>query len=125
MEMTSMENHDPNDPVTVYVREVSKVKPLTKLEETNLFRELGDSRDWNEERERIAGRLIESQLMLVVSIARTHSASGVDMLDLIEEGNIGLMNAVKSFAERPSGAFTDHAATCIHDAIKKAFGLLA
>jgi len=40
------------------------------------------------------------------------------MLDLIEEGNKGLMNAVRRFAERPSGDFTDYAATCINDAIK-------
>jgi DNA-directed RNA polymerase sigma subunit (sigma70/sigma32) len=44
------------------------------------------------------------------------------MLDLIQEGNLGLMNAVRSFAERPIGDFTDYAATCIDDAIKKAFG---
>ena len=47
------------------------------------------------------------------------------MLDLIQEGNIGLMNAVRSFAESPIGDFTDYATTRIDDAIKKAFGLLA
>ena len=46
------------------------------------------------------------------------------MLDLIQEGNIGLMNAVRRFAESPIGDFTDYAATCVDDAIKKAFGLL-
>jgi RNA polymerase sigma factor (sigma-70 family) len=64
--------------------------------------------------------LIESQLMLVVNIARKHSASGVPMLDLIQEGNIGLMKAVRSFAERPVGDFTAHAAACIEDTITKA-----
>ena len=42
------------------------------------------------------------------------------MLDLIQEGNIGLMNAVRGFAERPVGDFADYASTCIDDAIKKA-----
>ena len=117
-----MDNHDPNDPVAVYVREVGKVEPLTKTEETKLFRELGHSGDWDEQRENVARRLIESQLMLVVSIAEKHSASGAPLLDLIQEGNIGLMNAVRSFAERPIGDFTAHAADCIEDAITKAFG---
>src|SRR5439155_1217515 len=59
------------------------------------------------------GRLVESQLALVASIAQKYSASGVPMLDLIEEGNIGLMDAVRSFAEKPIGNFTAHAAACI------------
>ncbi len=44
------------------------------------------------------------------------------MLDLIQEGNIGLMNAVRSFAERPIGDFTAHAAACIEEALAKALG---
>jgi RNA polymerase primary sigma factor len=122
MEITQMDTHDPNDPVAVYVLEVSKVQPLTKMEETELFRELGQSGDWDEEKENVARRLIESQLMLVVSIAQKHSASGVPMLDLIQEGNIGLMNAVRSFAERQIGDFTAHAAAGIEDSIKKVLG---
>jgi DNA-directed RNA polymerase sigma subunit (sigma70/sigma32) len=118
-EMTQMENHDPDDPVAIYVLEACKVEPLTKMEETKLFRELGHSGDWDEQRENVARRLIESQLMLVVNIARKYSASGVPVLDLIQEGNIGLMNAVRSFAERPTGDFTAHAAACIEDTITK------
>jgi RNA polymerase primary sigma factor len=120
--MTQMENHDPNDPIALYVLEAGKVEPLTKMEETKLFRELGHSGDWDEQRENVARRLIESQLMLVVNIARKHSASGVQMLDLVQEGNIGLMNAVRSFAEAPTGDFTAHAAACIEDAITKLLG---
>jgi len=44
------------------------------------------------------------------------------MLDLIEEGNIGLMDAVRSFAEKPIGNFTAHAAACIEEAIAKVLG---
>lgn len=117
-----MENHDPDDPVAVYIREACNVEPLTEEEETKLFRELGHSGDWDEQRENVARRLIESQLMLVVSIAKEHSAAGVPMLDLIQEGNMGLMNAVRSFAEKPIGGFTAHAAACIEDAIAKVLG---
>jgi DNA-directed RNA polymerase sigma subunit (sigma70/sigma32) len=119
---TAMENHDPNDPVAVYLSEVSSVEPLAKDEQTKLFRELAGPGDWGEERENMARRLIEGHLAQVVSIAQKHSASGVPMLDLIQEGNIGLMNAVRGFAERPVGDFADYAANCIDDAIKKACG---
>jgi RNA polymerase primary sigma factor len=120
-----MENHGPDDPVAAYIREVGTVTPLAKNEETELLRKLAGPGDWDEARENVARRLIESHLTQVVSIAQKHSASGVRMLDLIQEGNIGLINAVRSFAESPIGDFTDHAITCIDDAIKKAFGLLA
>jgi len=117
-----MDHHDPNDPVAVYVREVGTVEPLTKAEEAKLSRELGHSGEWDEQQENVARRLIESQLMLVVNIAEKHAASGVPLLDLVQEGNIGLINAVRSFAERPSGDFTAHAAACIDKAITKTFG---
>src|SRR5580700_6735958 len=103
--MTHMDRNDPDDPVAFYVREASAVEPLTKAEEAKLFRELGHSGEWDEQRENVARKLIESQLMLVVNIAEKHAASGVPLLDLIEEGNIGLMGAVRTFAERPIGDF--------------------
>ena len=124
-----MGKHDPDDPVTMYIREASNVEPLTRDEETNLFRRLARVGDWGEERENVARRLVESQLALVVSIAQKYSASGVPMLDLgvpmldlIEEGNIGLMDAVRSFAEKPIGNSTAHAAACIEEAIAKVLG---
>ena len=118
-----MENDGPDDPVSVYIREAGSVTALGKDEAIELFRKLAGPGDWDEARENVARRLIESHLTQVVSIAQKHSASGVPMLDLIQEGNIGLMNAVRTFAESPIGDFTDHASTCIDDAIKKAFGL--
>lgn len=118
-----MEKPDPNVPLTIYIREINDIDPLTKEEETKLFRELGGPSNWSQAQENVARRLFESQLALVVSIARKHSvASGVPMLDLIQEGNIGLMNAVRSFAENPIGDFSARAATCIEDAITNAPG---
>ena len=116
------ENHNPVDPVALYIREASTVEPLTKEEERKLFRELGRWGDCDEQREDVTRRLIQSQLMLVVSIAQKHFGGGVPMMDLIQEGNIGLMNAVRSFAEKPIGDFPAHAASCIEDAIAKALG---
>jgi RNA polymerase primary sigma factor len=120
LETMCMEKDSPVDPVAMYIREASKVAPLSKDEETKLFRELEGQSDWDEGQENVARRLIESQLALVVRIAKRHSASGVPMQEVIEQGNIGLINAVRSFAKTPTGEFSLHAATCIENAITKA-----
>jgi DNA-directed RNA polymerase sigma subunit (sigma70/sigma32) len=116
-----MEKHDSRDPVAMYVRELSSIQPLTKHEETSLFRELAGAIG-TKQGETIERRLIESHLPLVLSVAEKYPASGLAMLDLIQEGNIGLMNSVKSFAERPSGDFATYAAANIEAAITKALG---
>ncbi len=116
-----METRDPNDPVAMYLREAASVEPLSAAEEAELFRRLGASDDWQGDTENAARRVIESQLRLVVHIAERHAASsGVSVLDLIQEGNIGLLNAVKTFAKKPSGMFSVHASACVEDAISKA-----
>jgi RNA polymerase sigma factor (sigma-70 family) len=96
---------------------VATIKPLNNKEQMELLRQLGHSSDWNKEQENVVRRLIESQLALVVNIAEQHSSAGIPMLDLIQEGNLGLMNAVRSFAEEPRGDFTAYAAACIERAI--------
>jgi RNA polymerase primary sigma factor len=116
-----MEKHDPDDPVAMYMCELSTIDPLTKNEETSLFQKLRGTMG-TEQREIILRRLIESQLPVVASIAQKHTASGIPMLDLIQEGNLGLMKSVGDFAETQTGDFPTFAATCIEDAITKAFG---
>ena len=80
------------DPLRKYLLEISKFEPLTKEEETRLavlYREQGD--------EQAAYRLITSNLQLVVKIARLYNRVYSNAVDLIQEGNIGLMEAVKRF----------------------------
>jgi DNA-directed RNA polymerase sigma subunit (sigma70/sigma32) len=119
METTHMKNHDPDDPVESYIAEASRVEPLTKMEETKLFRELSHQGDFDEQKENALRRLVEGHLMLSVSIAKKHLAAGVPVLELMQESNVGLAKAVISFAERPIGDFTVHAAACIEDAINR------
>jgi len=114
-----MVKSDP-DPVAMYLRELSTIEPLTKEEETSLFLELRGTIG-TERREAIERRLIESQLPLVASIAKKHAASDIPMLELIQEGNLGLMSSVRSFAETPTGDFPAFAATCIEDAIAQSY----
>ena len=115
-----MESDAPVDPVTMYLQELSTVVPLTKNEELRLFQKLGDSGNWNEEQENAERRLIETHLTLVVSVAEKYLTSGIPMLDLVQEGNLGLMNAVRSFAEKPVGDFSSYATTRIEKSITNA-----
>jgi len=110
-------NLQDDDPLEIYVRELATIQPLTKDEESKLCQQL---RNQDEQAELAARRLIESKLSLVVSVAERHSSSGIPMLDLIQEGNNGLMTALKAFSESPTDDFSGHAAACIEDAISKA-----
>lgn len=115
-----MDNRD-DEAVTMYLREVATALPLSKEEQADLFRQLGTSGNWNERQEDMARRLIESQLALVVDVAKRHlQCRFLSLLELIQEGNIGLMKAVESFAEDPHGDFTAHASACIEAAITRA-----
>lgn len=110
---------DKNDPVSVYAEEViSKIPPLSEDEESELWRHV-NSTDKTESA-LAKRRLIESKLHLVLSIVERYSASGVPMLDLIQEGNLGLLKAVDTFAESSEGNFTIHAAALIESAIVSA-----
>jgi DNA-directed RNA polymerase sigma subunit (sigma70/sigma32) len=115
-----MENDDVVDPVTMYLRELSTVAPLEKDEELQLFGKLGRLGNWNYEQENAARRLIETHLHLVVSIANNHLWSGIPILDLVQQGNLGLMDAIRSFAKQPSGDFSSYATKQIEESIKDA-----
>jgi DNA-directed RNA polymerase sigma subunit (sigma70/sigma32) len=107
-----------NDPVEMYLREVASSQPLSTAEELTLCQE---AKSPDETRAELAKRrLIESRLPLVVTIAERHSSAGIPMLDLIQEGNIGLLVALNTFAESSTSDFSVHAAVCIEDAILKA-----
>lgn len=108
------------DPLEMYAREISNVDSLTDDEEDALFRQLGGSANWDANKEAIARRIIENRLGLVLDRAKTYAESGVPMLDLVQEGNLGLFAALNSFADKPSGSFGDYATGYIEGAISKA-----
>lgn len=110
---------DYNDPVQVYLREVKKFQPLTQEEESALL-QTAQTGPRNEETECAARRLVEANLHLVVSIAERHQFAGMPLLNLIENGNLGLMNAIETFGQIPSRTFSAHAAICIEHAISNA-----
>jgi len=112
-----MKRLDNDDPLKVYLLELGTVQPLTKDEETDLLQHV---RTQDEQAESAGRRLIEANLSLVVSIAERHFPAGIQMLDLIQKGNEGLLLALTTFPGGPSDSFSAHAATCIERAVSKA-----
>ena len=103
-----------SDPVRMYLTEIGKVSLLTKDEEILLAKavEQGD--------EPAIEKLIRSNLRLVVSIAKKYLGRGLSMLDLIQEGNMGLMKAVKKYDWRRGFKFSTYATWWIRQAITRA-----
>ncbi|MBQ9359979.1 MAG: RNA polymerase sigma factor RpoD [Lachnospiraceae bacterium] len=102
------------DPVRMYLKEIGKVPLLSAEEEVELAKrmELGDQEAKN--------KLAEANLRLVVSIAKRYVGRGMLFLDLIQEGNLGLIKAVEKFDYRKGYKFSTYATWWIRQAITRA-----
>ena len=103
-----------DDPVRMYLKEIGKVPLPSPDEEIELAKkiELGD--------EEAKKKLAESNLRLVVSIAKRYAGRGMQLLDLIQEGNLGLIKAVEKFDYRKGYKFSTYATWWIRQAITRA-----
>ena len=103
-----------DDPVRMYLKEIGKVPLLSPDEEIELAKkiELGD--------EAAKKKLAEANLRLVVSIAKRYVGRGMQLLDLIQEGNLGLIQAVEKFDYRKGYKFSTYATWWIRQAITRA-----
>ena len=103
-----------DDPVRMYLKEIGKVPLLSPDEEIELAKkiELGD--------EAAKKKLAEANLRLVVSIAKRYVGRGMQLLDLIQEGNLGLIKAVEKFDYRKGYKFSTYATWWIRQAITRA-----
>ena len=103
-----------DDPVRMYLKEIGKVPLLTPEEEQELARRMADG---DEEAKR---RMAEANLRLVVSIAKRYVGRGMLFLDLIQEGNLGLIKAVDKFDYTKGYKFSTYATWWIRQAITRA-----
>ena len=103
-----------DDPVRMYLKEIGKVPLLTPEEEQELARRMADG---DEEAKR---RMAEANLRLVVSIAKRYVGRGMLFLDLIQEGNLGLIKAVDKFDYMKGYKFSTYATWWIRQAITRA-----
>jgi RNA polymerase primary sigma factor len=102
------------DPVRMYLKEIGTVPLLTHEEEITLAKEI-ESGD-NQARKKLA----ESNLRLVVSIAKHYTGRGMQLLDLIQEGNLGLIKAVEKFDYKKGYKFSTYATWWIRQSITRA-----
>lgn len=103
-----------NDPIKMYLQEIGKVDLLTHEEEIKLAERI---RQGDEEAKK---RLISANLRLVVSIAKRYMGRGMPFLDMIQEGNIGLIKAVEKFDHTKGFKFSTYATWWIRQAITRA-----
>ncbi|MEI7555103.1 MAG: RNA polymerase sigma factor RpoD [Chloroflexota bacterium] len=103
-----------DDPVRMYLREIGRVPLLTAAKEVDLAKrmEAGD--------DEARRHLTEANLRLVVSVAKKYIGRGMSLLDLIQEGNIGLIRAVEKFDYRKGYKFSTYATWWIRQAITRA-----
>ena len=103
-----------DDPVRMYLKEIGRVPLLTAEEEVELAKRIEQG---DEEAKR---RLTEANLRLVVSIAKRYVGRGMLLLDLIQEGNLGLLKAVEKFDYQKGFKFSTYATWWIRQAITRA-----
>ncbi|MBR2177061.1 MAG: RNA polymerase sigma factor RpoD [Clostridia bacterium] len=103
-----------DDPVRIYLKEIGRVPLLSSSEETELAQKILEGDD------DAAQRLVEANLRLVVSIAKRYLGRGMQFLDLIQEGNLGLMKAVEKFDHTKGFKFSTYATWWIRQAITRA-----
>ena len=103
-----------DDPVKVYLKEIGRVPLLSPEEETTLAMRIAEGDDAAKK------RLCEANLRLVVSIAKRYVGRGMQFLDLIQEGNLGLIKAVEKFDHTKGYKFSTYATWWIRQAITRA-----
>ena len=113
-EMGKLDDIPLTDPVRMYLREIGKVSLLTAAEEVDLAQRM-EKGDIDAKK-----RLIDANLRLVVSIAKKYIGRGMLFLDLIQEGNLGLIRAVEKFDYRRGFKFSTYATWWIRQAITRA-----
>ena len=103
-----------DDPVKVYLKEIGRVQLLSPEEEVELAKRMAEGD------QKARQRLAESNLRLVVSIAKRYVGRGMHFLDLIQEGNLGLIKAVEKFDYTKGFKFSTYATWWIRQAITRA-----
>ena len=103
-----------DDPVRMYLKEIGQVKLLSAEEEVELAQKVADGD------QEAKNKLTEANLRLVVSIAKKYSGRGLHILDLIQEGNTGLIRAVDKFDWTKGNKFSTYATWWIRQAITRA-----
>lgn len=108
------EEIDLKDPIKMYLKDIGKIPLLTFAQEIELAKEIEDGKIASKQ------KLIESNLRLVVSIAKKYTGHSLSFLDLVQEGNVGLIRAVEKYDYRRGFRFSTYASWWIRQAVTRA-----
>jgi RNA polymerase primary sigma factor len=112
--LKSMVGTEVDEPIKMYLREIGQVALLSHEEELEIAKKADEGDEFAKQ------QLVEANLRLVVSIAKKHTNRGLKLLDLIQEGNMGLMKAVEKFEYQKGYKFSTYATWWIRQAITRA-----
>jgi len=115
----NVESINADDSVKIYLAKIGRIPLLSKEEETEIAKIKDESSD-KLKCEEAKNKLIDSNLRLVVSIAKKYIGRGLSFLDLIQEGNLGLMRAVEKFDYKKGYKFSTYATWWVQQAITRA-----
>lgn len=107
--------HGCSDPIKAYLKDLKMIEPLSREEECDLFvryKKSGDRKAYE--------RIVESHLRLVVRLARNYLNRGVNFMDLVEEGNLGLLHAIEKFEVERGFRFATYGSWWIKQNIERA-----
>ncbi len=108
------EEIDLKDPIKMYLKDIGKIPLLTFDQEIELAKEIEEGKITSKQ------KLIESNLRLVVSIAKKYTGHSLSFLDLVQEGNVGLIRAVEKYDYRRGFRFSTYASWWIRQAVTRA-----
>ena len=103
------------DPFKAYLREIGRIPLLTKEEEAELFIKYNETKDIG-----IRNKISEANLRLVVSISKKYVGRGLELLDLVQEGNMGLFTAIEKFDVTKGYKFSTYATHWVKQAVRRA-----
>lgn len=112
-----LNDNDPmlSDSIKIYIKEIGKVPLLTPEEEKELFMKYDETKDDN-----IKKQIVNANLRLVVSVAKRYIGRGLDFLDIIQEGNIGLLKSIDKFDVEKGYKFSTYSTWWIRQSIVRA-----
>ena len=105
------------DEIQIYLKDIRKLKVMTPEREKHLAERIASDDCTEREKERIQKEMLEGNLRFVITVAKKYQNQGIDLSDLIAEGNFGLMKAIKNFDWTKNNRFISYAVWWIKQSI--------
>ena len=109
------------DDIQIYLKDIRKIKVMSVERERELSEMMKSDNLTDRQRERVYSELVQGNLRFVITIAKQYQNQGLDLCDLINEGNLGLMKAIKNFDWNKDLRFISYAVWWVKQSILQSF----